>query len=57
LLEEEDVFLNEHLASWVGAFCENIRRFDTTGFYGGLADVTEGWIYCDQKIIKGLGEL
>lgn len=57
LLEEEDAFLNEHLASWVGAFCENIRRFDATGFYGRLADVTEGWIYCDQMIIKGLTEL
>jgi len=54
LLKEEDTFLDEHLARWVPAFCENVRREDNTGFYNGLADVTEGWIYCDQRIIKDL---
>ncbi len=53
-LEEEDAFLNGHLARWVPTFCQNIKKFDTTGFYSGLAEVTEGWIYCDQKIIEGL---
>ncbi len=57
LLKEEDAFLNEHLARWVPAFCENTRRFDTTGFYNGLAEVTEGWIYCDRRVIKGLVKL
>ena len=51
LLKEEDAFLHEHLASWVPAFCENVRRFDTGVFYTGLADLTEGWILCDQQII------
>ncbi len=57
LLKEEDAFLSEHLARWAPAFCENIRMSDTTGFYDGLADVTEGWICCDQMIIEGLTEL
>jgi TorA maturation chaperone TorD len=57
LLEEEDTFLYDHLASWMPTFCQNIRTFDTTGFYSGLADVTEGWICCDQEIVKGLLDL
>src|SRR4030042_84440 len=51
LLKEEEAFLREHLASWVPSFCENVRRFDTGVFYTGLADLTEGWILCDQQII------
>ena len=54
LLQYEYVFLTDNLAGWVPAFCENIRKFDATGFYDSLADVTEGWIYDDQTIIKGL---
>ncbi|MFQ5925040.1 MAG: molecular chaperone [Dehalococcoidia bacterium] len=57
LLKEEDAFLKEHLAGWVPALCQNIRRFDTSGFYDGLADVTEGWICCDRRIIRGLIDL
>lgn len=57
LLDEEEIFLTEHLARWVPTFCQGVRRFDTSGFYGGLAHVTEGWIYCDQKIVEGLKKL
>ena len=34
----EDVFLTEHPIRWAPTFCENVRRFDTTSFYTGLAD-------------------
>ena len=54
LLEEEDAFLGEHLAVWVPAFCANLTKFDTTGFYNGLADLTRGWILCDQRIVRGI---
>jgi len=57
LLKEEEAFLHEHLASWVPAFCENVRRFDTAGFYAGLADLTEGWISCDHQIIRSILKL
>lgn len=53
-LREEDVFLCEHLASWIPAFCENVRRSNTSIFYTGLANLIEGWILCDRKIIQGL---
>jgi len=53
-IKEEGAFLREHLAMWVPALCENVRKFDATGVYSGLADVTEGWIGCDREIIDGL---
>lgn len=53
-LREEGAFLEEHLVTWVPALCRNIRGSDTMGFYSGLADVTEGWLSCDRRIIRGL---
>lgn len=55
LAEEED-FLREHLAPWLPAFCEGIRKSCETLFYSGTADITEGWICCEQEVIKGLIE-
>ncbi|MEE8470837.1 MAG: molecular chaperone TorD family protein [Dehalococcoidia bacterium] len=54
LLEAEQRFLDEHLARWVPAFCANIRESCRTGFYSGVADVTEDWICCDQETVTGL---
>jgi TorA maturation chaperone TorD len=54
LLEEQYGFLREHLVMWVPALCANIRESCETDFYSGVADLTEGWIYCDQEIIKGV---
>ena len=58
LAEEED-FVREHLAPWLPAFCEGIRKSCESLFYSGVADLTEGWICLDQGIIEGLieGEL
>ncbi len=53
-LSEEQAFLNEHLAQWVPALCDNVRSLSENAFYSGLADLTEGWICCDQEIIAGL---
>ncbi|MDP2954201.1 MAG: molecular chaperone TorD family protein [Chloroflexota bacterium] len=53
-LQEEGAFLEEHLVTWVPALCRKIRGSDTMGFYSGLADVTEGWLSCDRRIIRGL---
>lgn len=57
LLEAERHFLKKHLTRWVPQFCENISKFDTSGFYTGLAQVTRGWLTCDLRVIKGLMEL
>lgn len=54
LLEEEYMFLDNHLALWVPALCQNIREFCKTRFYAGIADITEGWIRYDREIIAGL---
>jgi TorA maturation chaperone TorD len=48
---EEERFLEEHLLRWIPAFCEQIRKFDTTSFYKGLVDITEGWIIYDRTTI------
>ncbi|MEE8471479.1 MAG: molecular chaperone TorD family protein, partial [Dehalococcoidia bacterium] len=53
-LEEQYEFLREHLLLWVPAFCSNIRECCDTPFYSGVADLTEGWICCDQEVIKGV---
>lgn len=55
-LKEQGSFLREHLARWAPSFCENILREDPAGFYGGLAQVTQGWLSLDQAIIEGLLE-
>lgn len=57
LLEAEKHFLQKHLTRWVSAFAENIAKFDGSGFYTGLTQMTQGWLACDRKIIKGLMEL
>lgn len=57
LITEEKDFLREHLSRWVPVFCEAVRRFDTTSFYAGLADITEGWICCDRRVVSGLVRL
>lgn len=54
LIKEEEAFLREHLAGWVPVFCANVRCFTDNVFYSGLADLTEGWILCDQQIIYGI---
>lgn len=53
-LHEEEKFLEEHLLRWVPALCEQIRKFDTKGFYKGLADITEGWIVYDRSVVGSL---
>ena len=54
LITAENDFLREHVGIWVPGFCENVRKYDVTLFYAGLADVTEGWILCDQAVVSDL---
>jgi TorA maturation chaperone TorD len=44
-LDDELRFQEEHLVGWVPTLCENVRKFDTTGFYSALSGVTKGWIF------------
>ena len=54
LLSTQERFLGEHLIKWIHNFCENIRKYDTLGFYRGWADATEGWIHFDIHQINNL---
>ena len=53
-LREEEKFLEEHLLRWAPALCEQIRKFDTKGFYKALADVTEEWLVYDREMVSRL---
>ncbi len=53
-LEEQNEFLHKHLVQWLPIFCESIRKSCESRFYSGVADLTEGWILCDQEIIRDL---
>lgn len=53
-LEEQNEFLHKHLVQWLPVFCESIRKSCESRFYSGVADLTEGWILCDQEIIRDL---
>lgn len=55
-LKAERSFLDAHLLKWMGEFCEEIRTYEKLGFYGGWADVTEGWIKFDHQNIADLIE-
>ena len=54
ILIEEASFLDEHILRWVPEFCDQVRKFDTSGFYKAMADITEGWIHYDRTVIKGI---
>lgn len=50
----EREFLREHLAKWVPKLTETIRANTTSGFYRGLADLLEGWVFAEVKLAERL---
>lgn len=57
LLEQEKIFLGEHLTKWVGNFCNAVKKHDELGFYRGMAEFTEGWIGFDYEQIDDYWEM
>lgn len=55
-IEEQYMFLDEHLMRWVPSLCENIRKYSQSRLYRGIADFTEAWINCDRDIVDDLRE-
>lgn len=47
-------FLEDHIAVWVPVFAEDMRRFASTFFYRGLADLTEGFLAEDATLLSAL---
>ncbi len=54
LINTQRNFMGDHLSSWVPVFLADVRRFAETGFYLGVADVTEGFIEEDAALLADL---
>lgn len=51
LCAKQRAFFDEHLAPWVPRLCADVRAHARTGFYRGVADVTEGFLKLEGQII------
>lgn len=49
-------FINDHISVWVPVFTSEMRRFASTLFYQGLADLTEGYLAEDKILLNELVE-
>ena len=50
----EELFLREHLGSWVGEFCQQVEKHALTDFYRGLALILEAVVLTDMQYMGGL---
>lgn len=41
---QHDSFIKEHFSKWVPKFCEDVKKNDTTGFYGHAASILKDFI-------------
>ena len=51
-LEEQRDFLDNHLLSWTPMLTEDMKRFAKTGFYQGLAYLTDGFLRVDEGFFE-----
>lgn len=51
LCAKQHAFYDEHLAPWVPHLCADVRAYARTGFYRGIADVTEGFLKLEGEIL------
>jgi TorA maturation chaperone TorD len=47
-------FMEDHLGAWAPLMCEQMRNFAKTGFYKGLACLTEGFLETDTALMADL---
>ena len=53
-LKEQQTFFESFLKPWVGTFCKMIRDCSETGFYQGLARLTEGFMALEAESLGSL---
>ena len=51
-LKEQQTFFESFLKPWVGTFCKMIRDCSETGFYQGLARLTEGFMALEAESLE-----
>lgn len=54
VIATEEMFLTEHLGSWVGEFCQQVERHALTDFYRGFAVIMEAVVLTDMRSMRGL---
>lgn len=54
LLHDQELFLEQHLLNWTGAFCADIRGCAATDFYRAVAWITDGFLEMERMIIEDL---
>ena len=54
LLREQKEFLEQHPGKWAPAFCADIEKCATTGFYRAVGKITLGFLNMDQAILEDI---
>ncbi len=54
LLKSQVNFLDDHMLGWVPMMTAEMKRFAKTGFYKGLAYLTEGFLVTDKELLDEL---
>lgn len=49
LQEVEREFCQKHLLTWISRLRDQIKEFDSLGFFRGLAELTVGWVTFDYR--------
>jgi TorA maturation chaperone TorD len=52
LLTVQRNFLEDHLAAWVPEMTTDMRGFSHTGFYQGLANLTDGFLETERELLS-----
>lgn len=56
LFKLQDVFLREHMLTWVPQYCQDLARVSKHPFYRAAAKITEGFLHLDAHILKQIIE-
>jgi len=54
LLREQKEFIEQHPAKWVPAFCADIEKCASTGFYRAVGKITLGFLNMDHAILEDI---
>ncbi|OUO88929.1 hypothetical protein B5F40_12025 [Gordonibacter sp. An230] len=54
LVAFERAFVENHVASWVPAFCDDVEAHARTSFYRGLAALAREQVEADREVLAGL---
>ena len=55
-LKLQEVFLREHMLTWVSKYCADVVRVSNHSFYRGMAKITDAFLILDAASLKQLCE-